>query len=99
MSETIVIDSGILEEKIQNAYKKMIVLDDLYAKLIQIKESTAQNESRDLLRMIQEVRQIREVTEQMYGLLERFKSSVENTMLRNQKELGELEEMVKQLFV
>lgn len=99
MSGKIVIDSEVLNRKIDITYERIRVLDDLYDKLLQIKEKDTENEKAELSQMLREVRQMKQTTEEIYELLKDFLYSIEDVMLQNKRKLSELQEMIEYLFI
>lgn len=99
MDDRIIINSELIEEKIQSTYKVMEILDDLCEKLLRIYEEGVQNEKADLIEMLREIKQMRYDTEVMYDLLKNFVSSIEDMMFCNKRKLDELEKVIAEIFV
>lgn len=97
MGSRVIIDSGTLEDKIWSAYEKRELLDELHQRLVRIQECDP-NTKPELAEMIKEVEQMCRINEEIHSLLESFMRSVESTMRRNEKELGELQDVVRHIF-
>ena len=94
-----IIRSGHIEEKIQNAYKEMEILDDLYEKMLRMIGEGLADEGPDTQEMLCEIRRMRSDTEIMYDLLKGFIGSIEELSHANQRKLDELKETVAGVFV
>lgn len=98
MGDKVIIDSGVLEDKIWGIYENLELLDELYQKLLKIQEEDTGNEKTELQDMLKKVKQMRRTSEDVHKQLKSFMGSIESTMWRNEKELGELQDTVRLLF-
>lgn len=98
MGDRVMIDSGILEDKIWSTYENLKLLDELYQKLLLLQEADTGNEMPELREMLRKVQQMRRTTEDVHKQLKSFTVSIENTMRRNEEELSELQDIVRLQF-
>lgn len=99
MDDIIVINSELLEEKIQKMCQVKKLLDNLHFRLFRLRESNQQILKKDLYVAIHSVEEMQETAEELYSALRKFLGEMDDMTVHNRKELEEFKEMITELFI
>lgn len=99
MDNIIVLNSKLIEEKIQIIYQTEKILDSLYYKLFQIQKECHWVSAKELNDVIHLVKNMLQITEKLHFILERFLYEMDTIMIYTRDKLDELQEFIVEVFV
>lgn len=95
----VIINSELLEEKIEFIHKTDKLLNDLYSQLIQIQKRDIVIYEEELHTFACTIKNMLETTEKMDFILKNFMTEIDCMMVNTHNELDELKRVIAELFI